>query len=368
MSRRDFLKHTALLAGSTLVPTMANAAVNTAEQGNSTPGTDWRTFEVTHKINVPDATGPVKAWFPLPSLHETDWMRPMGDLWNTNADDAYVVTDPVYGARMLYAEWSADKTPELEITSRFAGRDRSLAADVDQPVAELTKEERALYTNPTRLLPTDGIVGKTARSITDGIEGDEAKARAIYEWVVENTFRDPETKGCGLGDISFMLETGDLGGKCADLNALYVGLARAAGLAARDVYGIRVTESRMGFKSLGKSGDISKGQHCRAEVFLEGQGWVAIDPADVRKVALEEPPGQLSMDDPEVVKARELLFGGWETNWLAYNIAHDVVLPGSDGPELGYLMYPQVEVDGKRLDSLNPQKGGYQIFSKEVTA
>jgi transglutaminase-like putative cysteine protease len=37
-----------------------------------------------------------------------------------------------------------------------------------------------------------------------------------------------------------MLESKDLGGKCADLNALYVGLARAAGLPARDVYGIRV--------------------------------------------------------------------------------------------------------------------------------
>ena len=54
---------------------------------------------------------------------------------------------------------------------------------------------------------------------------------------MDNTFRDPKVKGCGLGDVKTMLETRYLGGKCADLNALYVGLARAAGLPARDVYG-----------------------------------------------------------------------------------------------------------------------------------
>ena len=48
-----------------------------------------------------------------------------------------------------------------------------------------------------------------------------------------------------------MLESRNLGGKCADLNALYVGLARAAGLPARDVYGMRVAKSQKGYKSLG---------------------------------------------------------------------------------------------------------------------
>ena len=72
---------------------------------------------------------------------------------------------------------------------------------------------------------------------------DLEKARAIYDWIVENTFRDPKTRGCGVGDIRFMLESKNLSGKCADLNALYVGLARAAGLPARDVYGVRVAPS-----------------------------------------------------------------------------------------------------------------------------
>ena len=92
------------------------------------------------------------------------------------------------------------------------------------------------------------------------------KARALYEWIVDNTFRDPKVKGCGLGDIQTMLETKNLGGKCADLNALFVGFARSLGIPARDVYGIRVADSA-DFKSLGRSGDITKAQHCRAEFY-----------------------------------------------------------------------------------------------------
>jgi len=96
-----------------------------------------------------------------------------------------------------------------------------------------------------RQAPADRrIVKATASEITKGAKTDVEKARAIYEWIVDNTFRNPKTRGCGVGDIRFMLESKDLGGKCADLNALYVGLARAAGLPARDVYGIRVAKSK----------------------------------------------------------------------------------------------------------------------------
>ena len=104
---------------------------------------------------------------------------------------------------------------------------------------------------------------------TNGLTTDVEKARAIYDWIVDNTFRNPKTRGCGIGDIRFMLESEDLGGKCADLNALYVGLARAAGLPARHVYGLRIAKSDLGYKSLGPATEVcTKGQHCRVEVYL----------------------------------------------------------------------------------------------------
>jgi len=221
-------------------------------------------------------------------------------------------------------------------------------------------------TRATQLLPTGGIVRKTAREITRGAKTDLDQARAIYEWVVDNTQRSPKTKGCGTGDIRGMLESGNLSGKCADLNALYVGLARAIGLPARDVYGVRVADSKFGYRSLGKSGDISRAQHCRAEVWLANFGWVPVDPADVRKVVLEEKPG-LTLKDDIVVAARRKLFGAWEMNWLAYNTAHDLRLPGSSGAKLPFLMYPQAENAAGRLDSLDAATFVYKLSAKEIT-
>lgn len=365
MNRRQFMQTAALTAAAFAAPRAVFAAADTGF--NPTPAAGWRVFEVTTRVE-PSASGAPRVWVPLPSVEESAWIKPMGNLWQGNAAAVQELRDPVYGARILAAQWD-DKEPEpvLEIVSRFATRNR--AVDLSQPgkIAPLDKATRALYTRATELLPTDGIVRDTARDIVKGTKSDLDKAKAIYEWIVDNTRRNPQTRGCGLGDIRHMLETGDLSGKCADLNSLYVGLARAAGLPARDVYGIRVADSRFGYKSLGKSGDISRAQHCRAEVWLSGFGWVPVDAADVRKVVLEEKPG-LTLDDPVVVAARHTLFGAWEMNWLAYNFAHDVKLPGSNRPKVPFLMYPQGENGAGRLDSHDPSSFIYKLSSKEITA
>jgi len=104
---------------------------------------------------------------------------------------------------------------------------------------------------------------------------------------------------------------------------------------------------------------VTKAQHCRAEVYLGDYGWVPVDPADVRKVVLEEPPGNRPLEDDMVKKARTRLFGSWEMNWMAYNFAHDVALPGSNGAPAGSLMYPQAETTEGRLDS--PRSGQLQV-------
>jgi transglutaminase-like putative cysteine protease len=365
MDRRTFMKATALAAAGLGTGRFAIAA-DTAF--NPVPANGWRVFEVTTRVEPAAAGSAARVWLPLPAVEDADWIKPMGNLWQGNATRVEELRDPVYGARMLAARWNAgEAAPLIEVTSRFATRDRAI--DLSRPgrVVPLDKATRALYTRPTELLPTDGIVKKTAQEITRGARSDLDMAKAIYEWIVDNTQRNPKTRGCGTGDIRFMLETGDLTGKCADLNALYVGLARAAGLPARDVYGVRVADSRFGYKSLGKSGDISKGQHCRAEVWLAGFGWVPVDPADVRKVVLEEKPG-LTLADDVVVAARRKLFGAWEMNWLAWNFAHDLRLPGSTGPQVPFLMYPQGENAAGRLDSLDPAAFVYKMTAKEITA
>jgi transglutaminase-like putative cysteine protease len=277
------------------------------------------------------------------------------------------VTSGAAGIELIAAEFPAGSASSLTLTSRI--RTKNWAVDLSSPgkPPKANRSELNAWLQPTKLVPTGGIVKERATEITRTAKTDVEKARAIYEWIVENTYRNPKTRGCGVGDIRFMLESGDLGGKCADLNALYVGLARAAGLPARDVYGIRIAPSQLGYRSLEASSEnVTKSQHCRAEVYLNEYGWVPVDPADVRKVMLEEPPGNRPASDELVKAARARLYGSWEMNWIAYNFANDVTLPGSSGPAVNFLMYPQAETAEGRLDSLDPDTFRYEIVAKEI--
>ena len=64
---------------------------------------------------------------------------------------------------------------------------------------------------------------------------------------------------------------------------------------------------------------------------------------------------------------RGQLFGAWEMNWMAYNYAHDVALPGSASQPLVYFMYPQAETAAGRIDPFDPDNFKYRITAKEIT-
>jgi transglutaminase-like putative cysteine protease len=363
MNRRYFVRSAGAVSASLAFPRTSRLLA----EGTTSGG--WRTFEVKTRVEILKSSGATRVWLPAALSTKTPFQKTLSNEFRAEGGNGRIVESRADGLGIIAAEFPAGVTPVLTLTSRVATR--NYAVDLTTPGRGAESGNRALlehFLRPTKLLPTDGIVKATATEITRGAKTDIEKARAVYEWIVDNTFRDPKTRGCGRGDIRFMLESKDLGGKCADLNALYVGLARAAGLPARDVYGIRIAKSELGYKSLGTSSEnITKAQHCRAEVYIGGYGWVPADPADVRKVVLEEPPGNRPLDDEMVKKARARLFGSWEMNWMAFNFAHDVALPRSAGAPVGFLMYPQAETADGRLDSLDPDSFKYEITSRETT-
>lgn len=365
--RRRFLKNTAAAAVAAALPSLGFSQAPSRQPFAPQSGA-WRTFEVSTRVDIAKSDGITRVWLPIPSVN-SDYQRSLESSFSSNGVGKFL-QDGEQGVKMLYVEFPASQTlPFVEISSRVQTQGRAL--DWAQKTAPAESADTLHYfTRATSLIPTDGIVRKTALAATQGAKTDVEKAQKIYDWVVANTYREPKVRGCGEGDIKTMLETGNLGGKCADLNALFVGLCRSVGLPARDVYGIRLVPSAFGYKELsGNPASLKGAQHCRSEVYLKGYGWVAMDPADVAKVMrLETADWIKNTTSPIVAPVNKALFGGWEGNWMAYNTAHDVKLPHSAGERLGFFMYPTAENADGRFDSYAPDDFKYQISAKEIKA
>ncbi|WP_174300603.1 transglutaminase family protein [Caulobacter sp. S45] len=345
MDRRTFIS-TAAAAGAAATGALA------ADVSSSPP---WRRAELATEIDVSAHPGAAQTWIPVVQSVGPYQRASAPKITCTGA--AQVVHDPAYGTPIVRARWAADGPKTLSVVQTVQTRDRG-------PVATpLSPAERAAWLKPTDSLPLDGIVHDTAMQIVGARTDPKEKLGAIYEWVVDNTFRDPATRGCGLGDIKSLLVSRRLGGKCADINSLMTALCRASGVPARDVYGIRFAPSAYQ-KCLGSSGDISHAQHCRSEAWIEGLGWFPVDPADVRKVVLE---ANLPLASPPVQETRRRLFGSWEMNWVGYNSATDLALPGAPRPMAAhFLMYPYGMTATSDFDWLDPSAFDYRITSKVV--
>lgn len=358
MQRRDFIK----LAGASvaLLPFSPVAFSGEPEK--------WGSYLLKYKVDLPAGGKRVRLWLPLPDTNDTSHQFSQGSVWSGNADVARFGLVPGTAAPVFYAEWNGSSSSPRQVLVTSAVKTAERVANLhhyrDRGKAVLPSEVRR-FLQPSRRIPVNGIVEKTAMSIVReaGARTQLQKALAVYNWVVDNGYRDPSVPGCGQGNIQAMLESGKLGGKSMDTSSLFVGLARAAGIPARGQYGIRIDESEI-HKSMGKFGDVSEAQHCHAEFYLAGLGWVAVDPADVHQLILDT---GLAKNDPGVVVLKERFFGSWEKNWVAFNHVTDVSL-GKDSAAgvLPFFTYPHAEIDGKPQDSLNAAGFSYKISSAEM--
>jgi transglutaminase-like putative cysteine protease len=358
MDRRDFVKRTAALSGMAFAPGILKSTYAASPAGEG-----WTHFEMVTKVSIAPSHGRAKVWLPIPTHVRTAYQIPQGNTWKGSYSNAALFREPVYGAEAVYAQWDdwdAGKPMQMELVSKVSVKDRTVDAKLARPSAE----EIALYLKATPSSPTDGIVLATALKIAKPAQKPMEKAQAVYNWILENGVRDPNITGCGTGDVVAMLESGNISGKCADLNGLFVALVRALGVPARDVYGIRAGDSKY-YKTLGKVDNITTGQHCRAEFYVAEAGWIPVDPADVLKVSLEE---KLAMESPQINAERKRQFGSWEGNWVAYNTARDFKLnPAANGP-VEFFMYPRAETEKGVLNHLDPKTFSYEIRSRNGQA
>lgn len=303
---------------------------------------------LTYSFNLTDQPAEdTRLWVPYPVSDANQLIE------NVRIEGDYahveVVTDRIFQAPMLAVRWAKD-APSRKLTFAFdVQRKEVVHPERPKDEAAWNPADYKLWLAATSNGPIDGMVKMQADQITAGKTSVQAKAKAIYDWICENMYRDPKTRGCGIGNVKTLLK--QPGGKCADIHSVFVALARAAGVPSREVFGIRQGK---------KDGqDLSTWQHCWAEFYQPGYGWVQVDPGDVRKMMLKQ---NLTLKDAKTAEYRKYFWGGLDPYRVRLNHGRDLTLNGSAAKgTLNYLMYPHAEVGGKTLDWLDPKTFKYQI-------
>ncbi|MBI5103114.1 MAG: transglutaminase domain-containing protein [Nitrospirae bacterium] len=301
-------------------------------------------------LNAPADAKNTRLWVPYPMSDKNQDIT--GISVNGNYTGMGVYREPKEGVTSLYAEW---KEPVRDRTLTYiftVKRKEVVTRDFPKTELPISVEELKQYLDNSHLGDAEKRVKEIAAEITKDKKTVLDKSSAVYNWVVDNMRRDPNVKGCGLYEIDKLLTA--KAGKCADIHSVYVTLSRAAGVPAREVYGIRMPRD--------KEGDITKFQHCWAEFYLPGYGWMVVDPADVLKFELEKNPA------PDELNAkRAYFFGAVDENRIALNSGKHVTLnPSQNGGPLLYFMYPYAEIDGKPLnEDLFGFNIGYKIMFRE---
>jgi hypothetical protein len=306
------------------------------------------TFDVN--LNTTKDAKQASLWIPYPV---SDDRQTISDVKITgNCDVKGIYRDPESSVLYLHANWARLTTkPSLKMSFHVTLKNlpKETIADTGAPIpVEIRK-----YLEPCEFVPSNDFKGEAAKA-TKGKTTVSDKARAVYDWVVENTHRDPTVKGCGLAIPSRTLTERKGGGKCADISAVFVTMARAAGIPSRDVYGLRLANP--------KSGDVTSGFHCWAEIYLPGTGWFSVDPADVRKMMLVH---KLELKDAADWRS---FFWGRDDLFrvvLAKDARGVTFNPKQADKALNYFMYPYAEVDGKALNHFDPKAFGYSVSFKK---
>lgn len=114
------------------------------------------------------------------------------------------------------------------------------------------------------------FIKENAQKITQGINNLFSKGKAIYNFIANNIKYEnsEEVSGFQSPEETLLIKRGN----CADMARLFIALARASGIPARQVNGMVFSPDVSANKS------IKKYEHAWAEIYLPKYGWLPVDP------------------------------------------------------------------------------------------
>ena len=268
-------------------------------------------FEFTYRAKLPEITGEARLWIPLATSDTFQHVRVQEIKapapWRELEDDAH-------GDKVLFLEAGpAASRKTIEIRYHVKRFEKS-----EYAVREPTPQK---YLRPEKLVPTNETFRAIAEQVTRGKSTDMARARALYEHVIEKLRYARYGSGWGIGDAVYACNAHS--GNCSDFHAYFIALARAAGIPARFAVGAAIPSER-------NNGGID-GYHCWAEFFADGK-WIPVD---------------VSEADKNSALAR-YYFGHHPANRFELSKGRDLTVEPSpvSGP-INFLVYPVMEIDGR---------------------
>ena len=324
--------------------------------------TDETRYPKGHKVEV---------WVPVPSS-ESYQVVSNYDLKADGvvASEFTVEKNSGWSNQMAHFVWDENAEPaDRKATAKFDVERKAVSRPDPKEDASATipaDAEKFISLESSAIDLDNAYVQKYAKIAAGDATTTLGKAENIYNWVIDNlerfdigdkfTGKDGKeveffnATGCGEGNPGNLLERfekyGRWGGHCTDLNSCFVALCRANGIAAREMFGIRLNDTS------------SDGQHCWAEFYLPGEGWTFADPGDVlkqaRSVAADRSKEAIeaARKDQSVLDKKKALWCGVDNNRIVLSRGRDLVLePAQKGDVRNTFGYPYAEVDGVQKDA-----------------
>jgi transglutaminase-like putative cysteine protease len=270
-------------------------------------------FEFIYRAKLPEITSPARLWLPLAT---SDTFQRV-EVKNIIAPGPWRELDErEHRNKVLFLKAGpADTGKTVEIRYQVKRFEKS-----EYAVREPLPQE---YLHPERLVPTNATFRTIARQVTRGKKTDLARARALYDHVIEKLRYAKYGPGWGRGDAVYACDVRT--GNCSDFHAYFIALARAIGLPARFAIGAAIPSER-------NDGGID-GYHCWAEFYADGK-WVPVDVSEADKNS----------------RLADYYFGHHPANRFELSKGRDLIVePKPDSGPINFLAYPVMEMDGKTV-------------------
>ena len=276
-------------------------------------------YGIADRMRVTSGAGRLDLWIPL--VTDTPYQRvlacelPSGAGWS-------VTREPEHGNQMAHLRLD-EMTAPLDVEVRY---------DVErlQVTHELHESCVRPLGNPTpfaqHLAPERHVdINNATRALAASVVGNETnplgQARRLFDYVT-GAMQYDATRQSGTGSTQHAMACSV--GNCNDIHALFISLARSAGIPARLVLGQALEPTTPGEEDCAICG-----YHCWAEFFATGLGWIPVDASCTCKFGTEG------------------LFGTLEMNHVAWSVGRDLQLaPPQSGAPVLFFAGPYAELDG----------------------